>query len=73
MWGAPSRTAPSPWSGDSPDPMTRFKVCCIASIDEAALALQHGAAALGLVSSMPSGPGVIDDARIAEIAPGPFC
>ncbi|MFM8567975.1 MAG: phosphoribosylanthranilate isomerase [Gemmatimonadota bacterium] len=48
--------------------MTRFKVCCIASIDEAALALQHGAAALGLVSSMPSGPGVIDDARIAEIA-----
>lgn len=44
------------------------KVCCIASIDEAHLAVQAGAAALGLVSAMPSGPGVIDDARIAEIA-----
>ncbi|MEN9791026.1 MAG: hypothetical protein RLZZ63_684 [Gemmatimonadota bacterium] len=48
--------------------MMRFKVCCIASIDEGALALAHGAAALGLVSTMPSGPGVIDDDRIREIA-----
>ena len=47
--------------------MMRFKVCCIASIDEGALALAHGAAALGLVSTMPSGPGVIDDDRIREI------
>lgn len=46
----------------------RVKVCCIASIEEAELALAHGAAALGLVSAMPSGPGVIDDARIREIA-----
>lgn len=44
------------------------KVCCIASIEEAQLAVRAGAAALGLVSAMPSGPGVIDDARIAEIA-----
>lgn len=46
----------------------RVKICCIASVDEARLAAAHGAAALGLVSAMPSGPGVIADARIAEIA-----
>ena len=46
----------------------KLKVCCIASIEEAALALSHGATAIGLVSAMPSGPGVIDDARIREIA-----
>ncbi len=46
----------------------RVKICCIASVDEAALAVQCGASALGLVSSMPSGPGVISDERIAEIA-----
>jgi phosphoribosylanthranilate isomerase len=44
------------------------KICCIASIEEARLAVQAGAAALGLVSAMPSGPGVIDDARITAIA-----
>lgn len=46
----------------------KVKICCIASIEEAALALAHGAAALGLVSAMPSGPGVISDDRIREIA-----
>ncbi len=46
----------------------RVKICCIGSIDEAALAIQCGASALGLVSNMPSGPGVISDALIAEIA-----
>lgn len=46
----------------------RVKVCCIASVDEAQAAVAAGASALGLVSAMPSGPGVIDDARIAEIA-----
>jgi len=45
-----------------------IKICCIASIDEARLALSHGASALGLVSEMPSGPGVIPEALIAEIA-----
>lgn len=46
----------------------QVKICCIASLAEARLAVEHGAAALGLVSAMPSGPGVIDDASIAEIA-----
>jgi phosphoribosylanthranilate isomerase len=46
----------------------RIKVCCIASVDEARLAIAHGASALGLVSAMPSGPGPIDEALIAEIA-----
>jgi phosphoribosylanthranilate isomerase len=46
----------------------RVKICCINSIEEAALAIEHGASAIGLVSSMPSGPGVIDEALIAEIA-----
>lgn len=46
----------------------RIKICCIASIDEAWLAIRHGASALGLVSAMPSGPGVIDDGAIARIA-----
>lgn len=32
------------------------------------MAVRHGAAALGLVSAMPSGPGVIADELIAEIA-----
>ena len=47
---------------------TRIKVCCIASISEAELAVRHGASALGLVSAMPSGPGPIAEERIAEIA-----
>jgi phosphoribosylanthranilate isomerase len=46
----------------------RVKICCIASADEAALAVRHGAAAVGFVSAMPSGPGVIADELIAEIA-----
>lgn len=48
--------------------MTRIKICCISSADEAALAVRCGASALGLVSEMPSGPGVISEARIAQIA-----
>ncbi|MBT9489264.1 MAG: phosphoribosylanthranilate isomerase [Rubrivivax sp.] len=45
-----------------------IKVCCIASLAEARLAVATGADALGLVSAMPSGPGVIDDTTIAAIA-----
>jgi phosphoribosylanthranilate isomerase len=44
------------------------KVCCIGSLEEAQLAIAAGASALGLVSAMPSGPGVIDEALIAQIA-----
>lgn len=47
---------------------TRVKVCCIASAEEAWMAIDAGASALGLVSEMPSGPGVIPEERIAEIA-----
>jgi phosphoribosylanthranilate isomerase len=47
---------------------TRFKICCMASVEEMRLALRYGAAAVGLVSAMPSGPGPIDDGLIAEIA-----
>lgn len=46
----------------------RVKVCCISNVAEAELAIHHGASALGLVSAMPSGPGVIDEATIAQIA-----
>lgn len=46
----------------------QLKVCCIASVAEAKLALAHGANAIGLVSAMPSGPGPIPDADIALIA-----
>ncbi|MBT3626851.1 MAG: phosphoribosylanthranilate isomerase [Rhodospirillaceae bacterium] len=47
---------------------TRVKICCISSLEEARLAVSHGADALGLVSNMPSGPGVIDEALIGDIA-----
>jgi phosphoribosylanthranilate isomerase len=46
----------------------RVKVCCIASVEEARAAVQCGAEAVGLVSEMPSGPGVIAEELIAEIA-----
>jgi phosphoribosylanthranilate isomerase len=47
---------------------TRIKICCMASLEEAQLAIRAGADALGLVGAMPSGPGVIDDGTIAAIA-----
>lgn len=46
----------------------RIKVCCISSVAEAWTAVRAGASALGLVSAMPSGPGVIGDDTIAGIA-----
>ncbi len=46
----------------------RVKICCISSREEAATAISHGASALGLVGHMPSGPGVISDELILEIA-----
>lgn len=47
---------------------TRVKICCIRSVDEAMLAIRYGASALGLVADMPSGPGVIPEKLISEIA-----
>jgi phosphoribosylanthranilate isomerase len=48
--------------------MTLVKICCISSIEEANLAVKYGASAIGLVSEMPSGPGVISEEAIIEIA-----
>ena len=48
--------------------MTRIKICCISSCAEAREAVDAGVAALGLVSAMPSGPGVIGEDEIARIA-----
>ena len=46
----------------------KVKICCISSIEEAKLAIVHGAAAIGLVGRMPSGPGIITDELINSIA-----
>ena len=45
----------------------RIKICCISSVEEAMMAVNAGADALGLVSHMPSGPGVISEELIKEI------
>lgn len=49
-------------------PIPEVKVCCIQSEAEAHLALAAGARFLGLVGSMPSGPGPLADDVIARIA-----
>lgn len=46
----------------------RIKICCIANLPEARMAVRAGASVLGLVGAMPSGPGVIDDLQIAALA-----
>jgi phosphoribosylanthranilate isomerase len=51
-----------------PTKKPRVKICCIASIEEAWMAIDAGASAIGLVSEMPSGPGPIPESLIAEIA-----
>ena len=52
-----------------------IKICCMMTREEVALAAAAGADALGFVSAMPSGPGPIDEALIAnliaELPPGP--
>ena len=47
---------------------TRVKICCVSSVAEAEAAVAAGADAIGLVSAMPSGPGVIGEDMIAAIA-----
>ena len=44
----------------------RVKICCIKSPEEATLAISCGATAIGLVSAMPSGPGVISEVNDRE-------
>ncbi|MBX2840361.1 MAG: phosphoribosylanthranilate isomerase [Flammeovirgaceae bacterium] len=51
-----------------PSKRPRVKICCISSKEEAKSAIAFGASALGLVAEMPSGPGVINDKLIKEIA-----
>lgn len=46
----------------------RVKICCIGNAEEARMAVAYGASAVGLVSEMPSGPGVIPEELILEIA-----
>ncbi|MEK7857083.1 MAG: phosphoribosylanthranilate isomerase, partial [Acidobacteriota bacterium] len=46
----------------------RIKICCIANEREALDAISFGAAAIGLVGAMPSGPGPIADEEIERIA-----
>src|SRR4029434_7867893 len=58
-------------SSDDMRTKPRIKICCIASLDEAQAAISCGASALGLVSSMPSGPGVTAEETIAEIVRQP--
>lgn len=48
--------------------ITRVKICCIQSDDEARIAIEYGASALGLVGKMPSGPGPISDEVIRHIS-----
>lgn len=45
----------------------RVKVCCIRSVDEANLAIRYGASAIGLVSKLPSDPGVISEGLMAQV------
>ena len=46
---------------------THVKICCMGSVEEANMAIELGASAIGLVSRMPSGPGPIEEDLIAEI------
>lgn len=45
----------------------KVKICCILNSEEAELAISMGASAIGLVSEMPSGPGVISEEKIKNI------
>jgi len=45
----------------------QVKICCIQSPEEAETAVSFGAAAVGMVSEMPAGPGELPEAAIREI------
>lgn len=46
---------------------TRIKICCIASLKEAQLAIDAGADALGFVCAIPTSVRTIDKQKVAEI------
>jgi len=48
---------------------TRIKICCMSSADEVRIAVEAGADALGFVSAMPSGAGIISEELIATLIP----
>lgn len=48
--------------------MVRVKVCCISSREELEMAVAAGADGVGLVVGMKSGPGVISEALITDLA-----
>src|SRR5512140_1001831 len=50
-------------------PVVRFKICCMGSVGEIELAVRYGASAVGFVSSMPSGAGIISNELIARLVP----
>ena len=47
--------------------VTRVKICCMQSYDEAMMAVRYGAAAVGMVSAVPSSPWVLAEECIADI------
>lgn len=51
-----------------PTKTPRVKICCIANVAEANLAISYGASALGLGSEIPSGLGMISEGLIAQVA-----
>ncbi len=46
----------------------RIKICCIQNVKEARIAVDASASAIGLISEMPSGPGVIAEETIRAVA-----
>ncbi len=51
-----------------PTKRPRVKICSINSVEEAKMAIRYGASALGLVSEMPSGSGMLSEGLIAQVA-----
>ena len=49
-------------------PRPRVKICCMASIEEAALCAELGVDLVGLVGPMPSGAGIVSPQKCREIS-----
>ena len=48
--------------------VTRVKLCCMQNADEVAIAVQYGAAAVGLIAATPQVPQSLSEERITTIA-----